>query len=210
MKQAKRIALILLSVLCLLAMLGCHYDGYRREQYYGVVRFSSEVGRLVVYIPDVGEVEIPQSEHCYAGFDGYGENENDAYVLKDGDFVSIGFKYKRSFDDHGVKIEGVYPARFDRSANTIEALWENITFEKADGGYRFSFVDAEAERFREGDAIYFVSHGGENGRAFRRLVADGTVTEITGQRITVYLKALKSETDFFKNLPSVTAEREWN
>ena len=210
MKKKGVFAFLLLVCLCASLLCGCGItgDGYRRERFFGVVRFSEACDRLVVYLPEIGEAEIPECDECIAGFDGYEENESTSYVLKEGDFVSIGFKYKRAWDDEGVSLMECYPARFDRKASSIEALREEVAFEKTEDGYRFSCVLSQtAPSFAEGDALCIVYHGGENGRAFRQLIAEGGIEECTGRRIFSTLTLEVSEKEFFEKYVSASAEK---
>lgn len=96
MKKIKRCSLFMACILALFMLVGCFGDGYTRERFYGVVRWKEDLNQLVIYIPDVGETAIPESESCIAGFDGYTDGESHTYSLKDGDFVTLHFKYKKS------------------------------------------------------------------------------------------------------------------
>lgn len=208
--KKKHIIIIVLVVGSILALVGYQGDGYSRERFYGVVRWSEECNQLVVYIPEVGEVEIPDCDSCWADFDGYEENEDDSYQLKAGDFVVINFKYKKSWKENSVKIMESYPARFDRKASSIDALNENIWYEKIDSGYQLSFSSSDQTLdFNIGDTIYFVYHGGENGVAYQQLVADGIVSDITDEKVTVNLNILNSEKEFFEKFVSITIEKSW-
>ena len=174
----KLLALALAVVVLLCCLVGCSEgDKYNRERFYGVVRFSEESNQLVVYIPSVGDVAIPESEGCCSCFDGHEENDDKNYQLKVGDLVAINFRYEKGWDDNSVKIMESYPARFDRKAHLIEALKENISFAKTDVGYVLSFPSTdEIDSAEIGDTLYFVQHGGENGRAYKRLYAEGEIT----------------------------------
>ena len=109
MKKLLALALALVALLC--CLVGCSEgDKYNRERFYGVVRFSEESNQLVVYIPSIGDVVIPESEGCCSCFDGHEENDDKTYQLKVGDLVSINFRYEKSWDDNSVKIMESYPA----------------------------------------------------------------------------------------------------
>ena len=124
----KLIALTLAVVALLCCLVGCSEgDKYNRERFYGVVRFSEESNQLVVYIPSIGDVVIPESDGCCSCFDGHEENDDKNYQLKVGDLVSINFRYEKSWDDNSVKIMESYPGRFDRKAHLIEALKEKTS-----------------------------------------------------------------------------------
>ena len=209
MKKIRIIGFFAICVTVLLSLMGCGGDGYERERFYGVVRWSEECEDFVVYIPEIGEAHIPEHELCYASFDGSEENENTAYVLKAGDFVCINFKYKKAWDDDGVKIMEIYPAHFDRTARSIEALAENITFEKTEEGYALSLIYDRADEVTVGNSLYFVHHGGKNGKAFQELIAEGVISEIAGERVTVLIKSLNSEKEFFEKFTSVSIETDW-
>ena len=206
MKTIRIVGIFALCVAMLFSLMGCRGDGYEREQFFGVVQWSEKCEDLVIYVPEVGEVKIPEHELCYASFDGAEENENTAYALKAGDFVCINFRYKKAWDDRGVQIMEIYPAQFDRAARSIEALAENITFEKAEEGYMLSMVYDRANEVTVGDSLYFVHHGGKNGKAFEELIAEGVISEISGKRVTVLMGSLDSEKDFFEKFTSVSVE----
>ena len=208
MKKTRFIGIFAICIAMLLSLIACGGDGYELEHFYGVVRWSEECEDLVIYVPEVGEVRIPEHEFCYAFFDGSEENENTAYALKEGDFVCINFKYEKAWDDRGVKIMETAPAQFDRAARSIEALAENITFEKTDAGYVLSMVYDRADDVTVGNSLYFVHHGGKNGKAFQKLIAEGVISEIAGERVTVLIKSLDSEKEFFEKFTSVSLETE--
>lgn len=189
----KRIILLLLMAALLVCFFGCGDLGYANERFYGVIRWSEECNQLVVYIPGIGDVSIPESDSCHASFDGYDESVSESYTLKNGDLVAIDFKYKRGWDNFGVAIMESYPARFDRKASSIEALRENITFAKIENGYELAFpLTDEMPDFAKGDDIYFIYSGGKNGVAYKELIAEGIVTDISDGRINVILSALDS------------------
>ena len=207
----KLIALVFTMIVLLCCLVGCSEgDKYNRERFYGVVRFSEESNQLVVYIPSIGDVAIPESEGCCSCFDGHEENDDKTYQLKAGDLVSINFRYEKSWDDHGVQIMETYPARFDRKAHLIEALKENITFVKTDGGYVLSFPsNTEIESAETGDTLYFIQHGGENGRAYQKLYAEGEITAKADGIITVVLSIPEGESEFLNYFNEMTIELTW-
>ena len=209
MKKTIALALAVVALLC--CLVGCSEgDKYNRERFYGVVRFSEEMERLVVYIPSIGDVEIPESEGCCSCFDGHKENDDYSYQLKAGDLVSINFRYEKSWDDHGVQIMEIYPARFDRKAHLIEALRENISFAKADGGYELSFPSTvEIESAEIGDTLYFIQHGGHDGCAYMKLYASGEIIEKSDGLITVMLTIPEGESEFLNYFCDMTIELSW-
>ena len=205
----KLIALVV--IVLLFCLVGCSEgDKYNRERFYGVVRFSEESNQLVVYIPSIGDVAIPESEGCCSCFDGHEPNDDYSYQLKVGDLVKINFRYEKSWDDNSVKIMESYPAKFDRKAGRIEALRENISFFKDDSRYVFSFPStAEIDSADVGDTLYFIYHEGKNGRDFMKLYAQGEVISKTSDIITVNLTICDDEKDFLKNYCNMTIELEW-
>ena len=209
MKKILALALAVVALLC--CLVGCSEGNkYNRERFYGVIRFSEESNQLVVYIPSVGDVAIPESEGCCSCFDGHEENDDHNYQLKVGDLVSINFRYEKSWDDNSVQIMESYPARFDRKAHLIEALKENISFVKTDGGYVFSFPSTEEiDGAQIGDTLYFVQHGGKNGRAYQKLYAEGVINTTADGIITVALTILEGETEFLNYYNSMTIELTW-
>ena len=207
----KLLALAVAVVVLLCCLVGCSEgDKYNRERFYGVVRFSEESNQLVVYIPKYGEVEIPENDGCCSCFDGHEENDDKNYQLKAGDLVSINFRYEKHWDDHGVQIMECYPGKFDRKAHLIEALKENIAFSKIDSGYMLSFPStAEIESAEIGDTLYFVQHGGENGRAYKKLYASGEISAKADGIITVALTIPEGETEFLNYYNEMTVELTW-
>ena len=206
MKKILALALAMVTLLC--CLVGCSEgDKYNRERFYGVVRFSEESNQLVVYIPSIGDVAIPESDGCCSCFDGHEENHEQNYQLKAGDLVSINFRYEKSWDDHGVQIMECYPGKFDRKAHLIEALKENITFAKTDDGYVLSFPSTtEIESAETGDTLYFIQHGGENGRAYQKLYAEGEITAKADGIITVVLSIPEGESEFLNYYNEMTVE----
>ena len=212
MKKLKFFALILVCILSAFNFASCktgrNNDEYVHEKFYGVVRHLEEFNQLVIYIPDIGDVAIPESESTLAVFDGCSASENQSYKLKEGDLVAVNFKYEKSWDEGGVPIMESYPARFGRNASVIEALAENITFEKTDKGYIFSFPQSyKTESFTVGEEIYFFFHGGKNGAAYKEFIAEGIVTNVSSERISVKLTAIDSEKDFLEKYLSSSIEK---
>lgn len=207
----KTICFVVSLVILLCCLIGCDEGNkYNYEQFYGVVRFSEESNQLVVYIPKFGDIVIPENEGCCSYFDGHEENDDYTYQLKAGDLIKINFKYKKSWDDDGVQIMETYPGKFDRKAGLIEALRENIAFSKNDGGYVLSFPSTEELESAEiGDTLYFVQHGGENGRAYKKLYATGEITAKTDGIITVALTITEGESEFLDYYTSMTVELTW-
>ena len=206
-----RLAFLLAVVTLLCCLVGCAVgDRYSHARFCGVVRFSEECNQMVVYIPSIGDVAIPESESCCSCFDGHGENEEKNYRLKVGDLVAIHFRYEKSWDDHGVQIMETYPAQFGRKAHLIEALKENISFGKTDEGYVLSFPStAETESAEIGDTLYFIQHGGENGRAYKRLYASAEITAKADGIITVALTIPEGESEFLDYYNTMTVELTW-
>ena len=103
-----------------------------------------------------------------------------------------------------------YPGKFDRNAHLIEALKENITFAKTDDGYVLSFPsNTEIDGTEIGDTLYFIQHGGENGRAYKKLYAKGVITAKADGIITVALTIHESETEFLNYYNEMTIELMW-
>ena len=209
MKKLLALAVAVVALLC--CLVGCREgDKYNRERFYGVVRFSEESNQLIVYIPSIGDVVIPESDRYCSCFDGHEENGDKTYQLKEGDLIAINFRYKKSWDDNSVKIMETYPAKFDRKAHLIEVLKENISFGKNDVGYVLSFPStAEIESAEIGDTLYFIQHGGENGRAYKKLYASGKITAKTDGIITVALTIPEGETEFLNYFNEMTVELTW-
>ncbi len=214
----KIVSLITALIALTMLFIGCggEEDDFIHEKFYGVVRWSEACRQLVVYIPTVGEVEIPEYERSYAGFDGYEENEDTAYPLKAGDLVVINFKYGKSWDENSVKIMKTFPGRFDRPASVIEALKENMFFDKTEAGYILSLgtndrmVSEQIDTLSVDGKIYFVYHSSYNGRDRMELLAEGRVTEITEEKLTAMLTIHGDEEGFLEKLMSSTVETTWH
>ena len=207
----KLLGLLLAVVALLCCLVGCNVgDKYNYERFYGVVRFSEESNQLVVYIPSIGDVTIPQSEGYCTCFDGHEETNDSTYQLKVGDYVAIHFRYEKSWDDNSVRLMEIYPAQFDRNAYLIEVLKENISFGKTDSGYVLSFPStAEIEGAEIGDALYFIQHGGENGRAYKKLYASGEIIAKADGIVTVALTIPEEETEFLNYYNEMTVTLTW-
>ena len=192
-------------------LLGCHeINQYEHEAFYGVVKFSEEADRTIIYIPSIGDVEIPENEGCCSCFDGHEPNEDYSYQLKSGDLVKINFSYEKSWDDNGVKIMESYPARFDRASGIIEVLREYISFGKDENGYVFSFPTTDQiENAEIGDTLYFVYHEGENGQDSTYLYATGEITDTEYGITTVRLSIIKEESVFLKKYSCMSVELNW-
>ena len=208
----KLLALVLAVVALLCCLVGCSGNGGTHNVFQGVVRFSEESDRLVVYIPKYGEVEIPDNDGCFSPFDEYtpDDQEDGTYQLKPGDLVVIYFRLEKSWDDNSVKIMETYPAKFDRKAERIEVLRENIAFEKNDSGYVLTFPTTdEIDSAKVGDTLYFVRRGGENGKAFAQLYASGEISDKADGLITVVLTIPEGETEFLDYYTRMTVELTW-
>ena len=209
MKKLTALTLAVITLLC--CLVSCNEgDKYNRERFYGVVRYLEEYNHLVVYIPNLGDVTIPKSEGYCTCFDGHDEDTEQSYQLKPGDLVAITFRYEKSWDDNSVRILETYPARFDRQAHLIEVLKENISFTKTDSGYVLSFPStAEIESAEIGDTLYFIQHGGENGRAYEKLYASGQITAKADGINTVALTIPEGESEFLNYYNEMTVELTW-
>jgi len=203
----KKVILLLLSAALLVCLVGCGGEKYNFESFTGVVTESEDLGRLVLYISAYGEVEIPESENCRSYFGGEPAEE---YQLKQGDLVTVCFRYEKSWDENSVKIMESHPAKFDRKAYSIEANREGLAFYKDGTGYVFSFpATEETEGAALGDTLYFVLHGGENGRAYQKLYAEGEITARIEGSIRVSLRMHGEESEFLSNYTSMTVGRSW-
>lgn len=200
--------LALLITITVLA--GCNFDKYQHETFYGVVRWSRDFGGLLIYIPGVGDVTIPSYGKCISSFNGADPNEDDGYEIREGDLLKIHFRYERHWDSHGVPIMESYPARFGMEAYSIEVMRQGVAFEKVDTGYTFTFTE-QGNRYRLGETLYVIYHHGYNGVDSRGKIAEGTVTALLGDTVTLDL-TLYIEADEFlsKYLSStVSTSLEW-
>lgn len=209
MKKVLSISLILITIF--LCLVGCDAgDKYAQEQFYGVVKFLEESNQMVVYIPKLGDVVIPATDGICSCFDGHDPSNARTYKLKEGDLVKINFKYEKSWDDNSVKILETYPAQFDRKAELIEVLKEDISFGKTDAGYEISFPSTiETEDAKIGDTLYFIQCGGVNGRDYKKLYATGEITAKSYGIITVALTIPEGEAEFLDHYNEMTVESTW-
>ena len=211
MKISRLIAILMICAFILLTLASCTLpDGYTREQFFGVVRMSESCGRLVIYIPELGDVDIPEYNRCYSSFSGDSESADADHQLREGDLILISFKYKRSWDDRGVAVRELYPAQFDRSADSISVLRENVSLEKTDGAYLLSFCSAEdAPNFAPGDQIYIIYQGGKDGRAYLECIGEGRVYDISEDRISVELADIPAPSEFLSKFVDAEFSHEW-
>ena len=209
----KLIAFSLILVILLFCFIGCDEknEEYVHETFYGVARFSKIINGLIVYIPEYGEVMIPENDGYCTCFDGHGPNEENTYHLHPGDLIAINFKYEKSYDDHGVAIMETYPAKFDRKAGLIEVLRQDIKFDKTDSGYVFSFPSTEENKNASlGDDLYFVYHESKNGSDLSVLYATGALTDNSDGILTVSLTFHKDVSSFLEKYCNMSVELEWN
>ena len=208
MKTTKTLAFILALLITVTVLVGCGYDKYNHETYYGVIRWSEDFGGLLINIPGVGDVDIPAYESCISSYDGASPDEDDNYQLRDGDLVKIHFRYERHWDSHGVPIMESYPARFGMTAYYIEVMEQGVAFEKLDTGYTFSFTEAE-NTYAIGDTLYVVYHHGYNGVAAMCRIAEGTVISLEGDKVTLSLTLYTEAEEFLKEYISSSIETTW-
>ena len=201
---------ILIFLISIISFTACNIssfnkDKYNYEKYYGLVRFSEEHERLLIYIPNVGEVEIPEYDKIY-GLNDNNEEETNLYQLKNGDFVIINFKYEKSWDDNSVKIYETYPAKFDRKADYISVYKENISYYKNDNGYELAFPLENDLEININDTLAFLELKGDKNGLRVTKIAEGTVLSINDNIVTVSLNLLVDEKDFFNRFINVHVE----
>ena len=204
----KRILSLILILCALFSLVGCTGDVTTFQYYYGVIKYSDACKREVLYIPSLGDFEIPSCE-CVKSYFGETEEESDGYQLKVGDLVRVTFKLE-GYSDAGVEILESYPARFGRAAYSIDALKEGISYEVAEGEYILSFPETEDIRSTEvGDTLYFVLRGGKDGRAFVQLYAEGEITEKQDGKVTVTLSVRESPELFLEFYNKMELRLSW-
>ena len=205
MRLIRAVALALAILITLTALVGCSFDRYNYESFWGVVRWSDDFNGLLVYIPGIGDVDIPRYEKCISSFDGADAEDEENYQIKDGDLVKINFKYEKHWDSHGVEIMECYPARFGMTASSIEVLRQGVELKKIDTGYIFAFTEADAS-YGIGDTLYIIYHHGYNGVGAMTTIAEGTVTSLEGDKVTLALALHVEETEFLSKYLSSTIE----
>lgn len=208
----KTLSLLVTVLLLSFCLVGC--TDHSNESFYGVVRFSERINGLIVYIPEYGEVEIPENKGFCTCFDGHGDDDS-SYHLKPGDLVEINFEYDDD-EDNRVQIMESYPARFDRKAGIIEVLKQDIYFNEEDGEYVLSFPEnSKTESTSVGDTLYFVFCGikpDENGNCYEyeELHASGEITDKSDGIITTLLTIYKDEEKFLVNYAYyISIETSW-
>ena len=205
MRLIRAVALTLAMLITLTALIGCSFDRYNYESFWGVVRWSDDFNGLLIYIPGLGDVAIPEYESCITSFERDGVDEDLIYQPKDGDLVKINFKYEKHWDSHGVEIMECYPARFGMTASSIEVLRQGVEFEKVDTGYVFAFTEANTS-YEIGDTLYIIYHHGYNGVEAMSNIAEGRVTSLEGDKVTLALTLHVEETEFLSKYLSSTIE----
>lgn len=209
MRKTCALLFAILTVLFCFVTVGCTPD-YGYETFYGVVKFSKIINGPIIYIPEYGEVKIPENEGYCACFDGHVENEERRYHLRPGDLVRVNFKYAKGAG--GVTVMEKYPAEFDRKAGLIEVLTQNVFLDKNDTGYVLSFQsDEKTESASVGDTLHFyyyyvdVNEYGVS-RECKQLYADGEITSKADDVITVDLTILGEEKRFLERYVSMQIE----
>ena len=208
MRLIKTVALLLALLILTVALVGCSFDRYNHETFYGVVRWSDDFNGLLVYIPGIGDVDIPRYEKCISSFDGADAEDEENYQIKDGDLVKINFKYENHWDNHGVEIMECFPARFGMTASSIEVLRQGVEFEKVDTGYTFAFREAD-NTYKTGETLYIIYHHGYNGVAAMSRIAEGTVISLEGDKVTLSLTLYTEAEEFLKGYISSSIETTW-
>lgn len=205
----KIISLLFILSQLLLCLGGCatnQADTYLT--YYGVMKYSPECKREVLYIPGYGDFELPECDNIKSYFDESTE-ELDGYSPKVGDLLRVTFKLEGG-SDTGVEILECYPSRFGRAAYSIDAIKEGIQYKATDEEYIFSFPETEDIRNTEvGDTLYFVIRGGSDGRAFVSLYAEGEIVEKHDGTVTVKLLMHSSPDEFLKRYTDMEVKLIW-
>jgi len=200
----KLFKLVFIILICFISFTACNTIPLHKiiyVEYYGLVRYNEEFNQLLIYIPNIGDVEIPEYEKIYGLNDKYEDNDN-SYQLKNGDFIVIQFKHKNNWYENNVKIMESYPAKFDQKAYYIDVLKENISYNKNNNEYQLSFPLEKDLEININDKIAFLDYEGENGRVKVTKIAEGIVLNINENIITVSLNLLISEKEFFENFPN--------
>ena len=196
--------LIFISIVSFTACTKVPINNVTYATFYGLVRYNEEHEELFIYIPNVGDVEIPEYDKIYGiDEDSY---DNNSYQLKSGDYIVIGFKYVASWDDNSVKIYETYPAKFDRKADYISVYKENISYYKNDNGYELAFPLENDLEININDTLAFIELKGDKNGLRVTKIAEGTVLSINDNIVTVSLNLLVDEKDFFNRFINVYVE----
>ncbi len=208
MRKTFALLFAILTILFCFVTVGCTPD-YGYESFYGIVKFSKIINGPIIYIPEYGEVKIPENDGYCSCFDGHGEEEP-PYYLRPGDLVRVNFKYAKGAG--GVTVMEKYPAEFDRKAGRIEVLRQNVFLDKNDTGYVLSFQsDEKTESASVGDTLHFYYYYGDVNeygvsRECKQLYADGEITSKADDVITVDLTILGEEKRFLERYVSMQIE----
>ena len=198
---------LLLIFMIIVSFTACntvHINNVTYATFYGLVRYNEEYEELFIYIPNVGDVEIPEYDKIYGiDEDSY---DNNSYQLKNGDYIVIGFKYVASWDDNSVKIYETYPAKFDRKADYISVYKENISYYKNDNGSELAFPLENDLEININDTLAFLEYKGDKNGLRVTKIAEGTVLSINDNIVTVSLNLLVDEKDFFNRFINVHVE----
>lgn len=131
---------------------------YVDAQFYGVAEYidydEDGVEDLVLNIPPIGYVEIPDIDNIYYDV---GDEYYKDYVIQENDFVFVWFQ---KIDDADI-IE-TYPAKFQNDPSNITINHQNVKLENTEDGWIFnfpvtseiSFVDSSMSELEINDSLY--------------------------------------------------------
>lgn len=157
--------LILLSLL-----LSCGKDGKEADgsvTYYGSVVYIEELNNTCVFIPGIGEVELPRLE------------DKSAPTIKRGDLVRIRFD-----SGNDLSIMESYPARFGAFAAEIEVKNIGLAIERVGDEYRlYGDIPKEIGNLSLGEELLIAKKNGESEKEILR----GQIVSLTDKTFSLTL-----------------------
>ena len=182
----KKLLILLLFIILSISLFSCNPDidldaGNKDGSvtYYGVGTRIHELDNTCVYIPDIGDISIPELK------------SGDAPVLREGDLVRIYFE-----DGKYLQMLMCYPGRFAQSADEIEVKRAEVGFRYIDDAFYYTDNVKSGEAYEIGDEVSFVKM--LDNSLF--LYCSGTVTEVSAGRVTVRLSIESGAQDFLCEL----------
>ena len=180
----KRVLLLILTFALVAALSSCDVprDGNEDEgdfvSFYGVAVPVGGLDNVCVYIPDMGEVYLPETE------------DGKSPAVEVGDIVRITFDAKEE-----LQMMMSYPGRFAQKARSIEIKSLPYEFRYLDGAFYFAFTAVDRV-YREGDE--FVFYKSESGESVE--YCTGRVTAVVGTKTDVRLSIESGAQDFLRGL----------
>lgn len=159
--------------------------------FYGVVQYEDAEGAdlpLIVYVPRIGEVEIPEAEEIGP----YIETDFDG--LEAGDLVRITFPPKEE-----ISVMETYPARFSEKAESIEVMGRGPFWIRPNGPGRYLFTVPLGMAFdaKKEDLLEIYHHGPETDGQEKELLAAVKVQSVYKDAYQIWVELSTEELETF-------------